>query len=436
MKKLASLLLALVLCMGLAMPAFAAEPIPFEDSIYTSNESTGTKKEDYKTVYIFPAGTVFTVNSSYGWYVDDMSTPFTTDQPYTLPDDGKTHQIYYFGAGLYHYVTAGEGTGAEQPVEPTTPVEPEQPAVPAPSAEYGPCAIEIADPDTHDVYSIRFDSAKGAKQTLSIETLEQGQIEQEYVVVTVEPNSNVEITPISIAASDGFFVPSGVPFELSSDHLVQLAMGAGVNTGIIDDWFGFQPFGNTDAMAFPGKDGQNYMLIVEGTTLPGQPQQPTKPAEPEQPVEPTKPAEPEQPVEPAKPTEPVQPAAPDAPGTYTVKKGDTLGTITTNFYGSNAQRNALYKANAEAFKKTGGKLTPGMVLTLPEKLGKAVLIAAPVVGEGESLYTVKAGDTLGAIAKTVYGDVMQYKAIFERNSDRLTNANTIYEGQVIVLPAK
>ncbi len=31
---------------------------------------------------------------------------------------------------------------------------------------------------------------------------------------------------------------------------------------------------------------------------------------------------------------------------------------------------------------------------------------------------------------------MKYKAIFERNADRLVNANTICEGQVIVLPAK
>lgn len=30
----------------------------------------------------------------------------------------------------------------------------------------------------------------------------------------------------------------------------------------------------------------------------------------------------------------------------------------------------------------------------------------------------------------------QYKAIYERNADRLVNANTIYEGQVIVLPTK
>lgn len=32
--------------------------------------------------------------------------------------------------------------------------------------------------------------------------------------------------------------------------------------------------------------------------------------------------------------------------------------------------------------------------------------------------------------------LMKYKAIFERNADRLVNANTIYEGQVIVLPTK
>ncbi len=33
-------------------------------------------------------------------------------------------------------------------------------------------------------------------------------------------------------------------------------------------------------------------------------------------------------------------------------------------------------------------------------------------------------------------NLMKYKAIFERNADRLVNANAIYEGQVIVLPAK
>lgn len=136
------------------------------------------------------------------------------------------------------------------------------------------------------------------------------------------------------------------------------------------------------------------------------------------------------PTTPTDPTTPTAPVTPDAPGTYTVKKGDTWSSICINFYGTNAQRYALMKANKNV------KLKEGAVITLPEKLGKDTLIPAPAAGAGEKLYTVKAGDTLGRIAAAEYGKAGEYKAIFERNADRLKNANTIYEGQVIVLPAK
>lgn len=122
--------------------------------------------------------------------------------------------------------------------------------------------------------------------------------------------------------------------------------------------------------------------------------------------------------------------------TYTVQKYDTLGHIALNFYGSYGYHKALYAANAATFKATGGALKPGMTITLPDTLGNAKRLSAPVAGAGETLYTVQAGDTLGMIAKTYFGDATKYKAIFERNSDRLKNANTIYEGQVIILPAK
>src|SRR5699024_3676556 len=125
---------------------------------------------------------------------------------------------------------------------------------------------------------------------------------------------------------------------------------------------------------------------------------------------------------------------PDGTVTYTEQKGDTLGFITTNYYGNNAQRNALYRANIEAFRATNGQLRPGMTLVIPETLGGGERLSYPVAGEGETLYTVKAGDTLSKIAQSVYGDMWRYKDIFERNSDRLKNANTIYEGQVIVMP--
>lgn len=113
-----------------------------------------------------------------------------------------------------------------------------------------------------------------------------------------------------------------------------------------------------------------------------------------------------------------------------MKKGDTYGAIALNHYGTYGVWKALYKANK------GAKLTAGVTLTLPEKLGKTAKIANPVAAQGETLYTVKAGDTLGTIAKAHYGSSQKYQAIFQRNTDRLKNANTIYEGQIIVLPAK
>lgn len=136
--------------------------------------------------------------------------------------------------------------------------------------------------------------------------------------------------------------------------------------------------------------------------------------------------------------EPAADAAPETVATvdYTVKAGDTLGKISANFYGTNAQRNALYQFNAEAFKATKGKLVPDMVLKIPEKLGKDTMLPRPVAGEGETLYEIKYGDTLGKIAKATYGNTNDYKLIYERNKERLESAAMIYEGQVIVLPVK
>ena len=60
----------------------------------------------------------------------------------------------------------------------------------------------------------------------------------------------------------------------------------------------------------------------------------------------------------------------------------------------------------------------------------------PSTPDAPNSCTVKKGGTLGKIAAAEYGKAAEYKALFERNADRLKNANTIYEGQVIVLPAK
>jgi nucleoid-associated protein YgaU len=49
-------------------------------------------------------------------------------------------------------------------------------------------------------------------------------------------------------------------------------------------------------------------------------------------------------------------------------------------------------------------------------------------------YTVKAGDTLGAIAKEHLGSAGAYTKIFELNKDQLTDPDKIKPGQVLRLP--
>jgi nucleoid-associated protein YgaU len=49
-------------------------------------------------------------------------------------------------------------------------------------------------------------------------------------------------------------------------------------------------------------------------------------------------------------------------------------------------------------------------------------------------YTVKAGDTLGQIAKEHLGSAGSYMKIFELNKDQLTDPDKIKPGQVLRLP--
>lgn len=59
--------------------------------------------------------------------------------------------------------------------------------------------------------------------------------------------------------------------------------------------------------------------------------------------------------------------------------------------------------------------------------------AAPTQAAGKT-YTVKAGDTLSAIAKTHLGDGSAYMTIFNLNKDQLTDPDKIKPGQVLRLP--
>ena len=255
---------------------------------------------------------------------------------------------------------------------------------------------------SNEYTTMKFDAAAVATETIKAWDYDSEEYtNQNVTMITVKPGSSVTVT------GDSMFTLS----ELTEDGYGEDYMGAEIKTGVVDDIFTNFPAGALFVVEY----GKTYIKLG------GVDEQPTAPAQPTAPTQPTAPAQ---------PAAPTQPAAPAAAGSYTVKKGDTYGTIALNNYGTYGVWSELYKANK------GAKLTEGATLVLPETLGKVARINAPAAASGETLYTVKAGDTLGAIDKATYGDVMKYKTIFERNADRLVNANTIYEGQVIVLPVK
>jgi nucleoid-associated protein YgaU len=59
--------------------------------------------------------------------------------------------------------------------------------------------------------------------------------------------------------------------------------------------------------------------------------------------------------------------------------------------------------------------------------------AAPAAASANT-YTVKAGDTLSAIAKSKLGNANAYMKIFEANRDQLSDPDKIKPGQVLRLP--
>ena len=63
--------------------------------------------------------------------------------------------------------------------------------------------------------------------------------------------------------------------------------------------------------------------------------------------------------------------------------------------------------------------------------GAPTTATAPSAGK---TYTVKAGDTLSAIAKEHLGSAGAYMKIFELNKDQLTDPDKIKAGQVLHLP--
>jgi len=60
--------------------------------------------------------------------------------------------------------------------------------------------------------------------------------------------------------------------------------------------------------------------------------------------------------------------------------------------------------------------------------------AATIAKAATRTYTVRAGDTLSAIAKRELGDQGKYMVIFEANREILKDPDKIFPGQVLKIP--
>ena len=52
----------------------------------------------------------------------------------------------------------------------------------------------------------------------------------------------------------------------------------------------------------------------------------------------------------------------------------------------------------------------------------------------ERTYTVQKGDSLSKIARAMYGDMKQWRKIFEANRDQISNPDRIQPGWVLKIP--
>jgi len=69
------------------------------------------------------------------------------------------------------------------------------------------------------------------------------------------------------------------------------------------------------------------------------------------------------------------------------------------------------------------------------KVNDQITVAAQDAQPQSQFYEVKSGDTLSKIAKQFYGDANRYAAIFEANRPMLKDADEIYLGQTLRIPA-
>ncbi len=78
----------------------------------------------------------------------------------------------------------------------------------------------------------------------------------------------------------------------------------------------------------------------------------------------------------------------------------------------------------------------GQILVLPDKSTLSQQTTTRAAVAGAYAYTVQEGDTLRSIAREILQDEKKWKALYQENRKIIKDADVIYPGQILSIPAK
>jgi nucleoid-associated protein YgaU len=143
-------------------------------------------------------------------------------------------------------------------------------------------------------------------------------------------------------------------------------------------------------------------------------------------------------------TDGATPKMENLPSEYTVKKGDTLWSLSESVYGSGYNWVDVYSANEKSLGKNPDALNEGMKITLPKAEVKQVtamtspttmVSPSPMTTPSEPInYTVVKGDNLWNISVRTCNNGYIWSRVAKANN--IANGNLIEVGQKLTISCK
>jgi LysM repeat protein len=120
---------------------------------------------------------------------------------------------------------------------------------------------------------------------------------------------------------------------------------------------------------------------------------------------------------------------------YVVKAGDTLSSIAQGWFGDAARWDLIQEANPAI---DPNRLRPGQVLRLPARsASRDPAPGTPGTSDHGGTYTVRSGDTLSFIARTLLGEERHWRLIYEANRSAIgPNPDAITVGMKLIIPRR